>query len=307
MVGMLNNSCNANEAAMHDSSSQRAKAHAQPHAAGTDVEMASEAKPATAVGSTSEGKQVRYWRERRAAAARAGAEYDISECDSQIRSLEQAAQARRPWAARMQAATDAQRQAARNFAAAEKDMAAARQAVVHFEEQERKAKDALQAAEAALNAVQTEAPRVEAVSGTGTSLDMLSATVSNLLADPGSMRQVHGSHMLEELLMKLQELVGAVRHGGAAEAAAGAVAEVQGSLAASEQPGADAPAERAREEDLPTQPMAAPFEDPWQAVLRRVPRGPAATGPQATLEQMFQPAGKGGSKGARGVSEPGPY
>ena len=89
----------------------------------------------------------------------------------------------------------------------------------------------------------------------------------------------------------------AARRGGAVEAAVGAVAEAQGSLAVSQRPGAAEPAEDIREDDLPTQPMA-PAEEAWQDALRRVPQGPAARGPQATLQQIFaRQADKGSGRG----------
>ena len=58
--------------------------------------------------------ELRYWRERRAAAMRAGelGAADAAECDARLAALEEQARAARPWAARVQAATDAQRTAA---------------------------------------------------------------------------------------------------------------------------------------------------------------------------------------------------
>ena len=100
----------------------------------------------------------------------------------------------------------------------------------------------------------------------------------------------------------------AAQHGGAVEDVVGVAAEVQAGLVASQQPGAAAPAAHVCEDDLPTQLMTSPANEPWQDVLRRVPQGVAARGPQATLQQMFQRAGKGGSKGVRASSEaPGIY
>jgi len=88
----------------------------------------------------------------------------------------------------VQAATDAQRRASETFAAAQADFAAARQAVIHFEEQQRSAQEALQAADAALQAVQSEAPRVEPSHGACTALGSFSATVDSLISEPGALR-----------------------------------------------------------------------------------------------------------------------
>jgi hypothetical protein len=77
--------------------------------------------------------QLRSWRERRAAAPREGAEAGVAECDWEIQALEQAAQASRPWAVRMQAATDSQKAAADKLRGVSEDLPEARHAVQHFE------------------------------------------------------------------------------------------------------------------------------------------------------------------------------
>ena len=80
-------------------------------------------------------KEERYWRERRAAAARAGplAADDLAECDAKLGVLVAARRKARPWAHRVQAATDAfqKTEAKRKSTAA--DLAAARAAWAAFE------------------------------------------------------------------------------------------------------------------------------------------------------------------------------
>ena len=102
--------------------------------------------------------QLRYWKERRAAAARAGplAEADVAECDGRIKALEQEALKARPWAARVQAATDALRAAAERSDKVQADLAAARRAAQALELEAAHAQEALARAESSLAAVQAE-------------------------------------------------------------------------------------------------------------------------------------------------------
>jgi hypothetical protein len=103
-------------------------------------------------------KELRYWRERRAAAARAGdlGTADVTECDARIASFELRTRAARPWVARVQAAADVHKAAESRFAAAEQDLAAARAAVLHFDGQVAEARAAAAAAEADLASVRAE-------------------------------------------------------------------------------------------------------------------------------------------------------
>jgi len=109
---------------------------------------------------TSQQKQLRYWRERRAAAVRAEADSDIQDCDQQIRALEQAAKAARPWDVRVQAATDAQRAAAAKLDSVQADLDGARHAVTHFESEVRQAQAALAEALADLAPAESAMGRV---------------------------------------------------------------------------------------------------------------------------------------------------
>ena len=97
--------------------------------------------------------KLRYWRKRRAAAQRYGAEADAADCDREIQALERAALASRPWAVRVQAASGAQKAAADKLRAAGENLAEARRASQHFEAGTAAAQAALQRADAALAAV----------------------------------------------------------------------------------------------------------------------------------------------------------
>ena len=277
---------------------------------GGDVSM--EPCPSPAVQSTPEHKQLRYWRERRSTAVRWGAADDVVECDKQIQLLEQLAQAQRPWGARVQAATAAQRSAEARCTFTKEDLDAARIAVAHFEQEYQQAQKSLEEAEASLAAV-----RAEGAQGASRPDILSSSAVSDALATLAAAAGAGGAgagpamaQMVEHLRLLVFE---PGRGGGAAAVPAEGAAGVQAGLGAGEHQGAGGPtavglAERPREDDLPTEFVAAPPEASWQDVLRRVPQAPAATGPQASLEQFFQCAGKGGSKGARDNAEtPGPY
>jgi hypothetical protein len=114
-------------------------------------------------------KELRYWRERRAAASRAGdiGAADVAECDAHLTAIEARGRAARPWAARVQAATDTQKAAEVRLAAAELDLAAARAAVMHFDGEVAEARAAATAAQAELAAV-----RAEGTPGAATALRM---------------------------------------------------------------------------------------------------------------------------------------
>ena len=102
-----------------------------------------------------QGTEQRYWRDRRAAAVRAGpiAQADITICDDNLARLAAAAKAARPWASRVQAATAAHTKASSHLQSVEADLAAALLAV-----------EALQAAKAAAEAeVQAAAQQLQQV------------------------------------------------------------------------------------------------------------------------------------------------
>ena len=251
-------------------------------------------------------KQLRYLRERRTAAVRAGLEDEVLECSKQISVLEQAAQARRPWASRVQAAADAERKAAERLKSVTTDLEAARTAVAHFEEEKCKADAALAAAKAALAAVQAEVPKRMEPAVPAMTLDGVDVALRTLAESGAELKQGGGDGgagdnggAILQVVHQLQSIVSELRRGGAAAVHADGVAEARAGLAASRQPGDIVSAERLREDDLPTQPMVAAAAECWQEVLRRVPHGRAAQGPQADLRQMFacQKAGTRDSKG----------
>ena len=79
--------------------------------------------------------ELRYWRERKAAAARAGpfAVADMELCDKEIQRLTTAAKAARPWATRVQGASQALEKARAHRERVGEDLAAARAAVAALE------------------------------------------------------------------------------------------------------------------------------------------------------------------------------
>ena len=269
--------------------------------------------------------QLRYWRERRAAAVRAGVDSDVQACDEHIRTLQQAAQAAKPWEVRVKAATDAQRAAATKMAAVESDLAMARQMVVHFEAEARTAKEALTEADAALAKVQAEgAPRQPAArelalteQGIAEALAVLAAAGAEIQRGAGGGAGAGGSASggVSELVQQLRGAVEAAMAGAAVEARAGVAVGAAGGLGASA-PVAVAAREPAIAAAEPCASVAlAPVAEGDHGHARplslaeanaAVPNAPAATGQQATLKDMFKrsaaafaegSAGKGSSKG----------
>ncbi len=268
--------------------------------------------------------QLRYWKERRAAALRMGemGAPDVQECDGRIKELEQAALAARPWATRVQAANDARKAAVDKLESIRVDLTAARQAAQVLEAEEAKAQTALTAAERTLDAVQAEgAPsRGQPASGL-TAVNITSAfdtlaAVATALPHGGGGGSVAGGSV-EELLAQLRALLVA---GGAAVVHAGGAAEARGDLAASalaaEPPHTPSPVASAvlsasasgdmpvtaastRDDAAASKPADAAMVEGSAAALgltaaaAAVPNAPAATGPQQTLEQLFKGKGKG--------------
>ena len=115
-----------------------------------------------------QGAEERYWRERKAAALRAGiyGQEDAKECEVRLARLAEAAKAARPWAARVQAATAAHSKASSNLQAVEADLAAAKAAVAALEEARAAACEAVQAAAKQLQQVKGEAAASTPVPGT---------------------------------------------------------------------------------------------------------------------------------------------
>ena len=103
-------------------------------------------------------QELRYWRDRRALALRAGpcGAADAAECGAHIAELEARARAARPWSVRVQAAGDAHRAAEARFTEAAADLGAAKLAVQHLAALEVEARAAMTAAAAALEAVRAE-------------------------------------------------------------------------------------------------------------------------------------------------------
>ena len=234
------------------------------------------------------------------------------ECDKQIQQLEQRAQAQKPWGARVQAATAIQKAAEARFAAAETDLKAARAAVIHFEQEQRQAQEALEEANVSLATVRSEGAQPTSHTS-GLTPSAVSAALTTLASAAGAGGD-GATSAVAQLVAQLRELVCQPHDAGADAVALAAGMAVEsaglgvGAHLGAGGPRAEGPAERPSEDDLPTQLMSAVVQDSWQEVLRRVPHGPAAQGPQATLDQWFQWSGKGGSKGGRSTAEaPGPY
>ena len=191
--------------------------------------------------------QLRYWRERRAAAVRAGplAEADVAECDGRIKELEQEALAARPWAARVQAATNARKLATDKRDKICADLAAARRAVQALEAEGAQAEAAVARTESALAAVQAEgAPRQPPAPADGLTPASVAAAL-DVLASAGAAMQQGGAGGAggvgaAQLVEQLRALVSAaVGHGAGAAAHAGGAAVAEGGRAASA-PGAPA-------------------------------------------------------------------
>lgn len=177
--------------------------------------------------------ELRYWRERRAAAVRAGpcAVLDVEECDRHIKSIEQGLLAARPWAARVQAATDARKAAADRAVSARRDLAAARRALEALEAEAVEADAALGRAEAALAAVQAEGagrpgyaagrPAAPSANDVDAALRVLGAAVAGCGAgvDTGA---------AEVWMEQLRGVVGTAHSAAAGGAADGAVAAAGG-------------------------------------------------------------------------------
>jgi len=189
---------------------------------------------------TAEQMQIRYWRERRAAAQRYGAETDALVCDQEIQALERAALASRPWAVRVQAATDSQKAAADKLRTASENLAEARRAVQHFEAEAAAAQLALLKANAALASVQKETaparspPAAAEITEVGieAAFNTLAAATSVLLqrdgADGGA-----GGGTAAQLVEHLRAHVTAAVRGAGAAALAGGAAVAAGGRAAS--------------------------------------------------------------------------
>ncbi len=115
-------------------------------------------QPWTDTATDPQSKELRCWRERRAAATRARdlGTADVAEREARIASSELRTRAPRPWATRTQAAAGMRKAAESRLAAAERDLAAARTAALRFNGQVAKARAAAAAAEADLASVRTE-------------------------------------------------------------------------------------------------------------------------------------------------------
>ena len=105
--------------------------------------------------------QERYWRERRAAAVRGGEHTadDVVHCDTQLAELHRQAKAARPWAVRVQAATQRLEHAQAALAKANADLLAARAVAEAMGQAAVAAAEAEQAAAAELQEVRAEAAR----------------------------------------------------------------------------------------------------------------------------------------------------
>ena len=103
-------------------------------------------------------REARYWRERKAAAARAGpmAAEDVAFCDSKLGEIAAVRRQARPWANRMQAATDAFRKAEVKVKAAAADLAAAHAALASLETCHKHAEEEFASSATALAAVKAE-------------------------------------------------------------------------------------------------------------------------------------------------------
>ncbi len=280
---------------------------------------------------TSQQKQLRYWRERRAAAVRAEADSDIQDCDQQIRALEQAAKAARPWDVRVQAATDAQRAAAAKLDSVQADLDGARHAVTHFESEVRQAQAALADADAALAGVRAEGAPARAAAersapeltdaGIRAALDLLAAAGAALLppggaggagagAGAGGAGAGAGAAALVEQLRGALNTAATAQCGAGAAGHAGDAAVDQAGLAVS--PPAVAALAPADSPIVPAVPSASAGNDSAASgsaaaelpgggaaalslaeAAAAVPNAPAATGPQQNLVQMFKGQGKG--------------
>ena len=118
-----------------------------------------EAAPGEATAAGVQAAEECYWRERCAAAARAG-QYglsDVQECDRHLARIAEAARAARPWAARAQAATQAHDRACARLEGAAADLEAARAAVLALEKVHAAAHKAEQEAARQLQQVKAEA------------------------------------------------------------------------------------------------------------------------------------------------------
>jgi len=186
--------------------------------------------------------QLRYWKERRAAAVRAGplAEADVAECDGRIKALEQEALKARPWAARVQAATDALKAAAERSDKVQADLAAARRAAQALELEAAQAQEALARAESLLAAVQAEgAPQPPAGTAAAGGLTPSSvAAALDVLALAGAAVQQGGGGgaggaAMSQLVEQLRALVSVVAGPGATagDPAGGAAAAGEGRAA----------------------------------------------------------------------------
>ncbi len=292
--------------------------------AGGDTPM----EPVSTPGSPEEQRvtQLRYWKERRAAALRMGemGAPDVQECEWRIKELEQAALAARPWATRVQAATDARKAAADKLESIRVDLTAARQAAQVLEAEETKAQTALTAAEQTLAAVQAEgAPsRGQPASGLAavnitSAFDTLAA-VATALPHGGGGNVAGGS--VEELLAQLRALLEAAVAGGAAAVRVGDAVAARDDLAASvlaaerpqtAPPGASAVLSASASSGVPVTAVSTGDDAPdaaevesgaaalsLAAAAAAVPNASPATGPQQTLEQAFKGKGKGKDRDA---------
>ena len=103
--------------------------------------------------------QLRYWRERRGAAQRAGVAADVAVCDGEIEGLLAKFKANRPWPARVQAADAAQAKAAAKLLAAQEAVAAAKAKLEKLEATLVEAEEEATAAAKEVEALRLEAAR----------------------------------------------------------------------------------------------------------------------------------------------------
>ena len=132
--------------------------------------------------------QWRYWKDRRAAAARAGefGKHDLAVCDKELADLQAAARASRPWAARVQAATHRSDRARQQREEALADVAAARAALAHLEGVLVAAEAEVEIATKELAAVQAEAlPEGAAPASPTPDLDRALATLVQAASSAG--------------------------------------------------------------------------------------------------------------------------
>ena len=162
--------------------------------------------------------QARYWRERKAAALRAKVDHDVAECERQLALLQAQAKAARPWASRVQAATQLHDKAAEALAAALADLEAAKLVVQVLQAAAEAARTAEQSAAQELAAVRAEAAaqpeRAKASDPPmlgGTSMEELVEAVVRTAAAAGMDVAVLTGRVAEAEVRRKQALVAALQ------------------------------------------------------------------------------------------------